>query len=138
MELLNGRKFRDVANGCMSREEDIISSVPQGIVLAAILFVIMISDIDDNVKKCLVRSFADDPRVNKKIGYNRDKEPMQKDLDTIYEWTEKNMMKFNENKFEQMAQGPLKGVTIDPYKNSSGEVIEIKENSKGPRYHGNI
>ena len=37
MEFLRGRKFRVVANGCMSREEDVISGVPQGTVLAAIL-----------------------------------------------------------------------------------------------------
>ena len=55
MEFLKERKFRAVANGCMSREEDVISGVPQGTVLAAILFVIMISDIDENIKKCLIR-----------------------------------------------------------------------------------
>merc|ERR1712138_175311 len=92
MEFLNGRKFRVVANGYMSREEDVISGVPQGTVLAAILFVIMISAIDD--------------------------------------WAEKNKMKFNENKFEQMAHGLVNEVTIDPYKNSNGEEIEIKETAK--------
>jgi len=114
----------------VSREEDVMSGVPQGTVLAAILFVIMISDIDVNVKKCKVRSFADDTRVNKKIGNNRDKELMQEDLETIYEWSNKNKMKFNENKFEQMAHGPLKEVPIDSYKTPSGEDIEIKDTAK--------
>ena len=77
-EFLKGRKFRVVANGCMSREEDVISGVPQGTVLVAILFVIMLSDIDENVKKCIVRSFADDTNVNKKISNENDKELMQK------------------------------------------------------------
>merc|ERR1711895_415937 len=111
----------------MSREEDVISGVPQVTVLAAVLFVIMISDIDENVKNCLVRSFADDTRVNKKIGNNFDKEAMQKDLEAIYDWAEKNKMKFNENKFEQMSNGSLNGVTINSYKNSNEEEIEIKE-----------
>ena len=66
-EFLRNRKFKVVANGCMSEEENVLSGVPQGTVLAAILFVIMISDIDENVKECIVRSFADDTRVNKKI-----------------------------------------------------------------------
>ena len=57
----------------MSEEENVLSGVPQGTVLAAILFVIMISDIDENVKECIVRSFADDTCVNKKITSNRDK-----------------------------------------------------------------
>ena len=73
----------------MSREEDVMSGVPQGTVLAAMLFVIMISDIDENVKKCIVRSFADDTRVNKKISNEKDKELMQKDLESIYEWAKK-------------------------------------------------
>merc|ERR1712105_420890 len=123
------KKFRVVTNRCMSRE-DAISGVPQGTVLAAILFVIMISDIDENVKNCLVRSFSDDTRVNKKIGNNLDKEAMQKDLEAIYNWAEKNKIKFNENKFEQMAHGSLNEVTIDPHKNSNGEEIEIKETAK--------
>ena len=49
-EFLKDRKFRVVVNGNMSEEEEVTSGVPQGTVLAAILFVIMISDIDDNVK----------------------------------------------------------------------------------------
>ena len=79
---------------------------------------------------CIIRFFADDTRVNKKIKTNEDKELMQKDLDAVYRWAEKNKMKFNEKKFEQMAHGPLKGVTIEPYKTSSGEDIEIKETVK--------
>jgi len=84
MEFLKGRKFRVVENGCMLREEDVISGVPHDTVLAAILFVIMISDIEENVKKCLIRSFADDTRVNKKIEGERDKELMQMDLQAIW------------------------------------------------------
>ena len=85
-----------VANGSMSREEDVISGVPQGTVLAAILFVIMISDIDEDVKLSIIRCFADDTRVNKKIKTNEDKELMQKDLDAVYRWAEKNKMKSTE------------------------------------------
>merc|ERR1711888_52025 len=98
MEFLRVQKFRVVANGCMSREEDVISGVPQGTVLAAILFVIMISDIDEDVKRCIIRCFADDTRVNKKIKTNEDKDLIQKDLDAVYRWAEKNKMKFNEKK----------------------------------------
>ncbi len=97
-EYLTNRKFRVVANGCMSEEGDIMSGVPQGTVLAAVLFVIMISDIDENVLKCIVRSFADDTRVSKKIICNEDKQQMQKDLDSIYKWAKENKMQFNAKK----------------------------------------
>ena len=129
-EFLKGRKFRVVANGCMSREEDVISGVPQGTVLAAMLFVIMISDIDEDVKKCIVRSFADDTRVNKKISNENDKELMQKDLETIYKWARKNKMKFNEGKFEQMAHGHVNNITLEPYKTPCGDEIQIKDTAK--------
>merc|ERR1712121_335823 len=62
----------------MSREEEFIMGVPQGTVLAAILFVIMISDIDEDVKMCIIRCFADDTRVNKEIKTNEEREPMIK------------------------------------------------------------
>ena len=52
------------------------------------------------------------------------------DLEAIYEWVEKNKMKFNESKFEQMVYGTLKEVTIDPYKTSSGKEIQIKDTVK--------
>ena len=63
--------------------QEVISRVPQVTVLSSILFIIMISDIDEDVKKCIVRSFADDTRVNKKISNENDKELMQKDLGSI-------------------------------------------------------
>ena len=45
MEFLRGRKFRVVANRCMSREEDFTSGVPQGTVLAAIAYTFCYHDI---------------------------------------------------------------------------------------------
>ena len=129
-EFLSNRKFRVVANGCISDEESVLSGVPQGTVLAAILFVIMISDIDENVKKCIIRSFADDTRVNNKISSESDREIMQNDLEIIYKWAEDNKMKFNVNKFEQMAHGSIENVQLQPYKSPSGENIEIKVKTK--------
>ena len=107
-----------------------ISEIPQGAVLAAIQFVIMISDIDENVKKSIVKSFADDTRVNKMINNPNDMEEMQKDLENIYEWAERNKMVFNEGKFEQMSFGNTNNAPIIQYKTPSGEEIQSKENIK--------
>ena len=85
-------------NSCMSDEENVISGVPQGTVLAAVLFVIMISDIDANIKSCIVRSFADDTS-------DENKKEMQEDLESIYKWANENLKKFNDKKFEQMTHG---------------------------------
>ena len=114
----------------MSEEENVKSGVPQGTVLAALLFVIMISDIDEHTKSCIVRSFADDTRVNKKISSNEDKIMMQEDLESIYKWARDNLMKFNEKKFEQMAHGNVDNITLEPYKSPSGDAIQIETTAR--------
>ena len=129
-EFLTDRKFRVVVNGCMSDEGEVTSGVPQGTVLAAILFVIMISDIDENVKLCIIRSFADDTRVSKKVICNEDKEQMQEDLGSIYDWAKNNKMEFNSKKFEQIIHGSTKDVSVEPYESSSKDPITIKNTVK--------
>ena len=76
LEFLNNRKFNVIVNGTVSNTENVLSGVPQGTVLAAILFIIMISDIDEHVKECIVRCFADDTRVSNKIKNEEDKQKM--------------------------------------------------------------
>ena len=129
-EFLTDRKFRVVVNGCMSEEGDVISGVPQGTVLAAILFVIMISDIDENVKECILRSFADDTRASKKIVCNEDKQLMQEDLKSIYNWAKDNKMQFNAGKFEQIVHGNTKNASVESYKSSTGDPITVKNTVK--------
>ena len=114
----------------MSDEGKVMSGVPQGTVLAAILFVIMISDIDENVKMCILRSFADDTRVSKKVKCNEDKQQMQEDLRSIYDWAKDNKMEFNAKKFEQIIHGSSKDASVEPYKSSSDDPITIKNTVK--------
>ena len=54
-EFLRDRKYRVIANGAMSDIQDVTSGVPQGTVLAAILFMIMMSDIDEEVIESIFR-----------------------------------------------------------------------------------
>ena len=122
-EFLNNRKFKVLANKTMSDEEDVTSGVPQGTVLAAILFIIMISDIDENIKDSIVRSFADDTRVSKVIMCEDDQKKMQDDLNVIYEWATINKMKFNTEKFEKISHGEMIGVSNETYKNPEGDII---------------
>ena len=37
---------------------------------------------------------------------------MQDDLNRIYQWAEKNIMMFNERKFEQMTWGKVKDIAV--------------------------
>merc|ERR1719309_960275 len=94
-DFLSNRKYRVMANGEMSEEQDVVSGVPQGTVLASILFIIMISDIDESLKSSIVRLFADDTRVSAKIRTKEDMELLQRDLEEVYSWAEENAMEFN-------------------------------------------
>ena len=123
-EFLSNRKYRVVANGEKSDIQDVLSGVPQGTVLAALLFVIMISDIDEKVKNSIIRCFADDTKISSKIKSEEDKVLLQKDLQIIYEWANENLMEFNENKFEQMSHGVTTNINVDPYKTPSGNLIK--------------
>ena len=51
----------------ISNEVEVISSVPQGTVLAPILFLIMMSEINKNMKHSKVSSFADDTKISFQI-----------------------------------------------------------------------
>ena len=77
-------------NGKISEEQEVKSGVPQGTVLAAILFLIMIGDIDKDIISCIVSCFADDTRNSKQIRTEEDKKAMQDDLNRIYQWAEKS------------------------------------------------
>ena len=117
----------------MSDEQDVISGVPQGTVLVSIFFIIMISDIDENLKASIVRLFADDTRVSAKIRTKEDKELLQEDLETIYKWADENLMVFNENKFEKMSHGKSGNIEEGVYRTRSGKEIKPKKNSEGSR-----
>ena len=55
---------------------------------------------------------------------------MQEDLEVIYKWAEENKMKFNANKFEQIAHGKKENAEVEPYKTPSGDPILIKDTVK--------
>merc|ERR1711874_608319 len=101
--ILHNRKYCVVANGVISDKHDVVSGVPQGTVLASLFFIIMIADIDENMKISISRLFADDTKVSAVIRSQEDTELLQQDLNTIYNWAFSNRMKFNENKFERMS-----------------------------------
>merc|ERR1711891_100410 len=92
-EFLWDREFTVIANGKMSKSRTVKSGVPQGTVLAALLFVIMISDIDKDIIDSMVRSFADDTRVNKIIRKRIDITKLEKELKIIYKWAENKKKK---------------------------------------------
>ena len=64
--------------------------------------------------------------VKKKIICNEDKQLMQEDLKSIYNWAKNNKMQFNAGKYEQIVHRNTKNACIEPYKSSSGDPITVK------------
>ena len=103
---LRYRLQRVIINGCKSKPSKVISSVPQGTVLAPLLFLILISDIDKNTENSFVSSFADDTRIGKEIASVEDTLLLQEDIEHIFDWAEENNMEFNDEKFQLIRYGP--------------------------------
>ena len=81
-----------------------MSVVPQGSVLGPLLFLIYITDLDDNITSN-VQKFADDTKVFRKVNNDGDKQHMQNDLDTLLKWFEKWQMLFNFGKCKCLHTG---------------------------------
>ena len=88
-----------VLEGFNSKVEFVKSGVPQGTVLAPLLFIIMINDLPNVLKHCSLSSFADDTKVVKTIKELTDQVLMAEDLINIFKWSEENKLPFNCSKF---------------------------------------
>ena len=94
---LKDRRQKVVVNGSSSDWCDVISGVPQGSVIAALLFVIYINDLPENIKSHIFL-FADDCKFFRQIATPEDINIMQADLDKLYEWSQKWLLTFHPEK----------------------------------------
>ena len=120
---ISDRKQSVSVNQKQSRSETVTSGVPQGSVLGPILFLIMISDIDTEVIKSTVSSFADDTKVSHIVQMRQDCIDLQTSLDTIYKWSDKNNLKFNSLKFQALRYGQNKDTEDFNYVTPTGNDI---------------
>ncbi len=88
--------------GGVSDTGPVSSGVPQGTVLGPVLFLILISDINSDIKHCKISSFADDTRLYSAISNPYDCDKLQVDLNSVYKWAERNNMQFNSDKFKYL------------------------------------
>ena len=65
---MTNRKQSVIVNGVQSKPVPVISGVPLG----PLIFLILIGDIDEEIEKSIVRSFADDTRTTKSITTQED------------------------------------------------------------------
>ena len=120
---ISDRKQSVAVNQKLSRSEPVSSGVPQGSVLGPILFLVMISDIDDEVINSTVSSFADDTKVSHIIQLRQDCLDLQSSLETIYDWSNTNNLQFNELKFKAMRYGVNEDTMDYEYKTPTGNTI---------------
>jgi len=121
---LTERYQRVIVNGFLSEPMHMKSGVPQGSVIGPLLFLVLISDIDQNLTSH-TSSFADDTRILRAILNYLDCNALQSDLDSVLQWSIDNNMTFNNSKFELIRYGTnqdLKENTF--YTRSDGEHIE--------------
>ena len=113
----------DTCKSCLALHKD------QSLVLC--FFLIFLGDIDESVRHSFISSFADDTRIGKEVKTMEDSENLQRDLETLYKWTEDNNMCFNSSKFELLRYGGNISIKENTsYTTSTGEIIEEKYHVK--------
>ena len=89
---LIGRKQRVGINGHFSSNSDIISGVPQGTILAALLFLVYIADINEKINESTLVSYADDSRMFKRVKTSEQCIQLQNNINTVFKWTDENLI----------------------------------------------
>ena len=121
---LTARRQFVYANGALSPEVHVSSGVPQGTVLAANLFLILINSLKDVLKVGHSSSYADDTKIIHKINGADDMRDLQSDLDYVYKWAQDNNMEFNSGKFQILRYGQSNMPLGNPsYKAPNGDEI---------------
>ena len=129
---LTNRRHHVRIPGGVSKSDNVLSGVPQGTVLGPVLFLVLISDISNNVDSNIT-SFADDTKIFATINNPSDCDDLQSDLDNIYSWSSANNMMFNQEKFQYISyhmgdSSKINNIYLSPDHNilpKSGEVKDL-------------
>ena len=94
-DFLSNRKQCVIIDGVKSRYVTVSSGLPQGTVLAGILFLIFINDLPESILNSFTGIFCDDTLLAREIKTKSDSIDLQNDLNSVFEWTKLWGMKFN-------------------------------------------
>lgn len=101
---LTDRRQRVSINGSSSEWAEVTSGVPQGSVLGPLLFVLFINDLPE-VSDSIVKLFADDAKLYSTASTLAECEKIQRNIDNLYEWSQKWLLKFHPDKCKVMKIG---------------------------------
>ena len=90
--------------GTASDWVQVISGVPQGSVLGPTLFVAAVHSIPEDIRSS-VKIYADDTKLYRPLRSQSDVQALQKDIDTLVEWTERWQLPLNTAKCKVMHMG---------------------------------
>ena len=121
---LRGREMRTIVKDIKSEWRVVESGVPQGSVLAPILFLIFINDMTEGLNS-YINLFADDAKLCRVIRNEEDCETLQEDLNKIWKWSKKWEMEFNVAKSHVLEMGRSENRPVGVYR--MGDEVELKK-----------
>ena len=123
---LENRTQRVVVNGTESTPAEVTSGIPQGSVLGPTLFVIYINDLPHDLNS-KVQLFADDTKLYGKSNTSEEQALIQRDLNTLQEWSYKWLLAFHPEKCHTIKLGKRKSNAEYYLKQKNGERSALNE-----------
>ena len=95
-DFLTGRTQPVLVDGCSGDDTLVTLGVPQGTVLAPLLFLIFINNLPENIASS-IKLYADDVLIYRTIEFEHNHTILQQDLNKLQKWANAWLMLFNAN-----------------------------------------